>query len=79
MFESSVNPRGSKTDGGANYNDAMFESSVNPRGSKTGESPAYSYSEIEQRIRGHRMELKTRLETKELYLQFRNEDEKTGQ
>ena len=24
----------------------------------TGESPAYSFSEIEQRIRGHRMELK---------------------
>ena len=28
---------------------------------KTGESPAYSFSEIEQRIRGHRMELKNRL------------------
>ena len=28
----------------------------------TGESPAYSFSEIEQRIRGHRMELKILLE-----------------
>ena len=28
----------------------------------TGESPAYSFSEIEQRIRGHRMELKILLD-----------------
>ena len=28
----------------------------------TGESPAYSFSEIEQRIRGYRMELKILLE-----------------
>ena len=28
----------------------------------TGESPAFSYSEIDQRIRGHRMELRNLLE-----------------
>ena len=32
---------------------------------RTGNSPAYSFSEIEQRVRGYRMELKNKLEKME--------------